>query len=351
MEKPIVSIVIPACNPPVDRFSQCMRSVLKQSYKDIEVILVDDGSKSSFVKEIDSWEECDPRVRVVHQKNGGVSNARNHGIALAKGRYICFVDADDFLIETWISKAVKEAECHKVDIVYGVVKRVRDVSLKLSSNADQTHCFVFERKDLWRVQKMMLSQQKTLLSHFPNLDAGPCGKLFRTEIVKKYLYPEGLPLMEDQVFNHAILRHVDKVLVMDTLAYYYICNDDSATHQYRPDAVEVLLCALENIRTLLFETSEVQNAFYYCLINQIISGINVAYFHPNDYSLTLRQRRKYVKKTLYLPQVQEAWENVDLRFIDDKKVKVIIWLIKKQYFFVLELFLIIKFYYKKKRRK
>ena len=345
-----MSIVIPIYNPPVNSFSCCMESVLTQSYKDIEVILVDDGSESSFTEKIDKWEKCDSRVHVIHQENGGVGSARNHGIALAKGKYICFVDADDLLIENWISKAVEEAERNKADIVYGVVKMVSDVPSELPNDENQKQILVVEKNDLWRVQKLMLSQQKTPLQNMPYLDLGPYGKLFRTEVVKKNLYPEGLPLAEDQVFNHAILRQVDKVLMMDTLAYYYICNTDSATHQYRPDAVRDLLHAMENIRTLLFETPEVQHAFYLRLICEVILGIQLAYFHPKDHSLTMRQRREHVKKTLHLPQVQEAWENIDLRCVSDKKVKTKIWLMKKKCFFLLELFWLIKFYYRKSRR-
>ena len=112
-----------------------------------------------------------------------------------------------------------------------------------------------------------------------------------------------------------------------------------------------LLYAMENIRSLLFENSEVQNAFYFRLISEVILGIQLAYFHPDNRSLTIRQRRKYVKKTLHLPQVQEAWENIDLQYVVDKKKKIKIWLIKNKCFFVIELFLIIKFYCKKSRKK
>ena len=107
MEKPIVSIVVPVYNPPIDRFSRCMESILRQSYREIEVILVDDGSRASMAKGIDLWKDYDSRVQVIHQKNQGVGNARNHGIVMAKGKYICFVDADDYFVDTWLSAAVR----------------------------------------------------------------------------------------------------------------------------------------------------------------------------------------------------------------------------------------------------
>ena len=339
MEKPIVSIVVPVYNPPIDRFSRCMESILRQSYREIEVILVDDGSRASMAKGIDLWKDYDSRVQVIHQKNQGVGNARNHGIVMSKGKYICFVDADDYFVDTWLSAAVREAEKNNVDIVYGIVKMVSDIPMDAPDNIGQTHCFVFEKKDLWCVQKMMLSQQKTPLPNIPYLDLGACGKLFRTEIVKMYLYPVRLPLAEDQVFNHKLLRQVDRVLIMDALAYYYICNPDSATHQYRPDAVNDLLCAMDNIHSLLFENSEVKNAFYFRLISEVILGIQLSYFHPDDHSLTMRQRRKHAKKILYLSQVQEAWKNIDLQYIVDKKKKIKIWLIKNKCFLVIKLFL------------
>ena len=161
--------------------------------------------------------------------------------------------------------------------------------------------------------------------------------------MKQILFPADMPLAEDQVFNHELLRRSRCVAVTNIPAYYYIVNPGSATHRQRPDAVDVMLHAMECIRATLFESSEVYNAFYYRFLCETILGIQIAYFHKDDYSLTLRERMERVRTTLLLPPVREAWKNINLENIFDKKVKIKIWLMKKRLFILLEWFWAVKF--------
>ena len=101
-----ISIVIPVYN--VEKYLQeCVDSVVKQSYKNIEIILVDDGSKDNSPKLCDELAKTDDRIKVIHKENGGVSSARNVGLANAEGEYIAFVDADDFVLADSFIRALK----------------------------------------------------------------------------------------------------------------------------------------------------------------------------------------------------------------------------------------------------
>ena len=327
MDYPIVSIVIPIYNPPEISFKRCMESVLAQTYKELEIILVDDGSAPQFAAEIDGWSDRDTRIHIVHKENGGVSSARNLGVSLAKGKYISFVDADDCVTDNWLEKAVKIAEDNDADIIYGRVCMVDRTPDQVIENPD-IHTLKYEEAELWKVQKMFLFNNGTPLPDLPYVDFGPCGKLFQTDIVKQVNFPINLPLAEDQVFNHAVLHKSTRVIVTNIPAYYYVFNNDSATHRSRSDAVEILRCAMEQIRTFLFDRADVLSAYYYCFITEIAVGIQISYFYEDCPRFTFLEKYKAVKMTFTNPTIQESVKNISLNIDVGLSKKIKLWLIK-----------------------
>lgn len=118
MYDPLVSIIVPVYN--VENYlRKCLDSIINQTYQNIEIILVDDGSKDSSGKICDKYAKKDSRIKVIHKGNGGVSSARNNGLSIAKGEWLLFVDADDFLPEDAIGFYVKVVETEDVDMVLG----------------------------------------------------------------------------------------------------------------------------------------------------------------------------------------------------------------------------------------
>ena len=99
--EPLLSIIVPAFN--IENYiSRCLENLINQKYKNIEIIVVNDGSKDKTGKIIDSYVQKDSRIKVIHKKNGGLSDARNAGINIAKGKYISFVDGDDYIANDMI---------------------------------------------------------------------------------------------------------------------------------------------------------------------------------------------------------------------------------------------------------
>ena len=99
----LISVIVPIYKVQ-DYLKECIESIINQTYSDIEVILVDDGSPDRCPQMCDEWAKRDSRIRVVHKKNGGLSSARNAGLDVAKGEYISFVDSDDFVEETMLEE-------------------------------------------------------------------------------------------------------------------------------------------------------------------------------------------------------------------------------------------------------
>ena len=113
----LVSIIIPVYN--VDKYiSSCIESVINQTYKNIELILVDDGSSDKSGEIIDNYIEKDSRIKVIHKKNSGVSAARNTGIDVARGDYICFADGDDWLMEDYVEHLLDLCIDNDADVAY-----------------------------------------------------------------------------------------------------------------------------------------------------------------------------------------------------------------------------------------
>ena len=112
---PIVSVIVPVFN--VEKYlDKCIESLIKQKLKDIEIILVDDGSTDLSGKICDEWKTKDSRIQVIHKKNGGLSDARNVGVELAKGKYIGFVDSDDYVSDDMFQILYQNIEKENADI-------------------------------------------------------------------------------------------------------------------------------------------------------------------------------------------------------------------------------------------
>ena len=100
-KEPLITVVVPIYNVE-DYLNKCIESIVNQTYKNLEIILVDDGSPDNSPKMCDDWAKKDKRIKVIHKENGGVSSARNIGIDKSKGEWITFVDADDWIEKTYI---------------------------------------------------------------------------------------------------------------------------------------------------------------------------------------------------------------------------------------------------------
>ena len=113
---PRVSIIVPVYN--VEKYlSQCVESILAQTFTDYEVILIDDGSLDNSGSICDFYADRDPRIKVLHQKNGGVCKARNAGLDIAKGEYIAFCDSDDYCTPVWLERLIHTAQSENAELV------------------------------------------------------------------------------------------------------------------------------------------------------------------------------------------------------------------------------------------
>ncbi len=221
MEQPLVTVVIPVYNAAPD-LSRCIESVRKQSYRNLEIYLINDGSTDASSKICHMYERIDPRVHVIDQENAGVSAARNAGIAAAQGKYMQFVDSDDYLAPSATAAMLERAERQGVDMVIAPYYRVNE------KGGTTTHTFL-KRRDVMDQREFARELMDEPASFYYGV---LWNKLYRTALIRDngVLCREELNWSEDFLFNLEYIRYAHRFCTVDTPVYYYVDNQKSLTH-------------------------------------------------------------------------------------------------------------------------
>ena len=229
----MVSLIVPVYK--AEKYvKHCIESLQSQIFRDIEIILVDDGSPDRSGEICDAYAADDPRIRVIHKENGGVSSARNAGIDAAHGKYIVFADSDDYAepdyIESLLSARETDREAGHIWCCFQTVTDYAYEEAKPTCLSDKPEMLFF------RAEIMTL--------HDMWLDTGPFCKLYRTDVIKKnhIHFDEGLSLGEDWLFNLAYLDAVPdtSIKVIAKPLYNYVQrSSESLDSKYRPDMLEI----------------------------------------------------------------------------------------------------------------
>ncbi len=220
---PEISFIVPAYN--MERYlDDAIQGILGQSGVDFEIIIVNDGSKDLTGDIADSYAAKDRRISVIHKKNGGISAARNDGIAAAKGEYICFLDSDDFYIEDFAREFYDICRRYDLDIIRGIYKifddETKDFRPHQKPNIDYYGKEMSGREFLIRSVKQQANEVVPWLGFFKR------DYLIKHELV----FPEGVAYEEDQLFFLKALLADKACRVMQTSSEFY-------AYRYRSDSV------------------------------------------------------------------------------------------------------------------
>ncbi len=221
----MVSIIIPVYNV-INYLDCCVQSVLKQSYADLEIILVDDGSTDGSSQICDHWAEKDPRVQVIHKENGGLSSARNAGIESAIGEYLAFVDSDDYISPEMIQKLHEALKANNAEISVCSFLHVDEQGTPIEGmnhNLSLTDK-VFSGKEA--VSFLQLGQKGYRFEYAWN-------KLYSTALFSDRRFPEG-KLCEDAFLSHRLLGESQRVACIHDICYYYRQRGGSIMHSGSP---------------------------------------------------------------------------------------------------------------------
>ena len=322
---PLLSIIMPVYNAE-KRIRISVDSILNQSYKNIELILVDDGSKDSSSNICDTYAKEDARVVVFHQPNRGVSAARNCGIMEAKGEYITFVDSDDTV----------DADAYAAVMNF------------LKNNGTDTDMLIFgmsfdyyrgntpSHKKKLSVEKNLILPVKHIAEHFfylyeTNYLSSACNKVIRASVIREnaILFNEEMAILEDFKFVLDILEKSNEIIAIKDVFYRYYNDMDESSLKRRP-----MIDYKHNFSILDIKLKEF--ALFANLTDEFsvgrINGMIIRYYLlaiEKVFGSTSRPQNKYkeLHKYVYDAQVKEAIDNA---VCTGKRLQVIHWLMKKR---------------------
>lgn len=216
MENPLISVIIPVYNVS-GYLKQCLDSVIAQTYRNLEIILVDDGSTDGSGKICDEYAKQDKRIRVFHKENGGVSSARNTGLDQAGADYLCFVDADDVILSDYVMYLYKLLTIYQADLsICGYVKLVN-----INEYKDR-------EKEYIRVYDKQAALKDMMYKH--DITGYSCLKLYKKELLNDIYYDEELKVAEDFDFVYKYLLNTEKAVVGSKILYIYRQHEESCMH-------------------------------------------------------------------------------------------------------------------------
>lgn len=243
MEKVVVSVIVPVYN--VKGFiDKGINQLQNQTYKDFEIILVDDGSMDGSYEECKKWELVDNRVRVLHQQNKGAGGARNLGIESARGKYIYFYDIDDEISPQLLEYNVQMMEKLSVDMIVFGYKSV-DVTYKTEVSVVFTECHIennLQLRDVY-VDEFVLK-----------VNGFPWNKFYKKSFLDEHnLRFEDQRIQQDEVFNILCYQHVEKMYISSEVLYnYYVYQKGNTRSRFIPDRFDIYKSVrqhFENLKT------------------------------------------------------------------------------------------------------
>lgn len=204
---PKISVIVPVYN--AEKYlHRCIDSILAQTFTDFELLLIDDGSKDRSGAICDEYAEQDPRVRVFHKENGGVSSARNVGLDNAKGEWVTFIDSDDWVNEYFLDKFLNEYGNADFDVFIGGSYAISSSGTKtIEKEYKEEHCTLHNAVKFKQIHR------------FADLH----GKVFKLNLIKRnrLTFLSTISYAEDGLFFDKFLLHVNKIFVTDKECYYY----------------------------------------------------------------------------------------------------------------------------------
>lgn len=318
-----ISIIVPVYN--VERYiSQCIESLLSQTIEDIEIILIDDGSPDSSGSICDEYANRDSRIKVIHQRNQGVSVARNTGISVARGSWITFVDGDDWVEKNMCELALNQAEKYKADItIWSYFKNyaTEEKELELIPGGDS---IFIDDKDMLELKAIYPYYDEKILKNTVSAGVVWC-KLYKKDFIldKNLRFKEGLTRAQDTVFSLNAFEEASKIVYFNKSLYHYRITNTSICSgtKYIKDTLTPFNSLLDEFSKFIAyynKSNEFKDAFYGRVIHVLLWHMKHRYFHEK-YKLGFFEKRKQIKQLIMSEPYNQALKNVNYNILPKKE--------------------------------
>lgn len=261
---PKVSVIVPIFN--VEKYlTRCIDSIVNQSFTNLDIILVDDGSPDNCGKIADDYEKKDSRIQVIHKKNGGLSDARNHGMRIATGEFTIFVDSDDWLELTMIEELVRTSLTFKADIVQSAFYYAHEDHL------------IFDNRYFSKDAPPLILDNQALMAELvinERVKNFAWGKLYRTSLIKDIPFKKGV-LFEDVFWAHHVMQRVNSYVMVHKPLCYYFQRDDSIVASYTTRNLDIIQGLKERHSFIEENYENLANDSYQSLLKNILIHYNL----------------------------------------------------------------------------
>lgn len=303
----LISVIVPIYN--IEKYiDRCVESVVNQTYKNLEIILVDDGSTDNSSSVCDDWAKRDSRIKVIHKKNGGLSDARNFGLDNAKGDYIAFVDGDDFIDINMYDSMLNYLKKYNCDICICGINKIEN------GREFITRPYMYSNNEF-----TILNNENALVELLNDrLDVSSCNKLYKKEIINDLRFPYGIT-NEDFALMYKFFYRSNQIIIINENYYKYIQRQGSITttkfneRQFDKyyNCIQMMDFIEENIPNLINEAKYYLWYHTFCLLKQLyLENLIISYSkYAKELKTTLKKdsfiimkskKLSYKEKIIYL---------------------------------------------------
>lgn len=306
MKEPKISVVVPVYN--AEKYLPlCLDSILAQTYENFEVICVDDGSTDGSGNVLDKYAAEDARINVIHQKNGGVSAARNSGLKLASGDYIYFMDSDDFIRPEWFAYAVEVIAEYEPDCVMCDYREMADYEPMTDALPPVKAQKIEKPFEVFILRKSLI-------------DASVCNKMYKATLLGKQVFTQDIVYAEDLWFNLEFLAKAQTFYYLPQPMYGYIRRDNSiTTSNFNERKAKGFLTFCANVQKYFGQTP------YFAVMRDNIANLNLKFVLKNMQRLPDKGEKYEPKIAELLHSGAVGYKNLPL------KHKFRLWRIGRKY--------------------
>lgn len=333
MNNILISIIVPVYNTNCDFLEKCVKSLLEQTYKNIEILIIDDGSNSENLKKYEKI--CSvSNIKWIKRKNFGVSTTRNYGIENANGNYIMFVDSDDYLEVDACEKMADIIDKQDIDVIISNANKV------INENKEFYNSKINESKMLNKMERKKLIDSIFLDgiggSTFYFADT-PWAKLFKKDFLNNYKihFETELKMGEDGIFNFEAYYNAKSIYFMKDSIYNYRVNEESVCNKYNEFIVEMYFKILKKYNDLFdkYNIKDYRENYDYFAFRQLRKQV-IKYFCNNKNSRSYKIRKKQFLEVKNSEIYKNSIENLDLKKLSNSR-KILYFLIRYDMFFIL----------------
>lgn len=318
-----LSVIVPVFN--AERYlTECVDSILEQEFSDYELILVDDGSSDRSAEICDEYAKRDSRVKVIHQQNRGVAAARNRGLDEASGKYIAFVDSDDYIEKSMYQSMMTVAYNQKCDFV--MCDCVKEYPDKIVPYTHEIRPGYYDKKQLITEYYPHLLMMENI-EYPPTISNWLC--VFQKKLCDGIRYLEGVRFSEDLLFGAQVIQRANSFFYMkDHLYYHYRMNPESATHTFASDKWEDYLRLFHEAQKSFANseefdfTQQIDYMLLFFVYNAVGDILKVCQYNK-------RQKMEMINEILADPVVRDMFHRVKVHKLSISwKLKIQTWIYK-----------------------